>query len=165
MHRRCEPPLRRARLRRGLEGRSAQFSAVRGLRNQQPLAVIKRKPRLPLGVGDRFAALQQLAQRRELFGDVRVHSEDRLCRGPRRHPAGHVPGEMDHRVALADVNIVVRDGRQAGILEVLLDEHFHIVAPELGAKPVAIGAEFVGNTGNENLDGHSRPHGNRRERG
>jgi len=35
----------------------------------------------------------------------------------------------------------------------------------LGAKLVAIIAEFVGNTGDENLDGHGRPHGNRKAHG
>jgi hypothetical protein len=126
---------------------------------------MERKPRLPLGVGDGLAALQRLAQRRESRREAGVAIQHRVDRGRLRRRAGHVADEMNHRVTGGDADIEFVEDAEAEILEVLLDLHFDIVAREVMAKLVAVGAEFIGNAGDENADGHGRPHGNRRKRG
>jgi hypothetical protein len=70
--------------------------------------------------------------------------------------AGHVADEMHHGVAMGDVDIELVERVAAEVSEILLHLHFDIVPREVGAKLVAMGAEFVGNSREKNLDRHRR---------
>jgi hypothetical protein len=94
-----------------------------------------------------------------------MFGKDRPDRFRLRRLAGHVTGEMDDRIAGTDVGVEFVERAGAEVLEILLDLHFGIVAREVAAKLFAIVLEFIGNTGDENLDGHRRPRSNRTKRG
>jgi hypothetical protein len=64
---------------------------------------------------------------------------------------------MNDRVAGADVDVEHVERDDALVLEIFLDFHFHVIAREVVANLVAIGAELVGNARDENLDGHDSP--------
>jgi hypothetical protein len=82
-----------ARYRGRCEVRSPRCGRI-GLRDQQRLVVIDRKPRLPLCVGDVLAPFQRLAQRWKPFSEVRIFGEDSLCRSGLRRRTGHVADKM-----------------------------------------------------------------------
>jgi hypothetical protein len=59
---------------------------------------------------------------------------------------------MHHGVAMGDVDIELVERVAAEVLEILLHLYFDVVPREVGAELVAIGAEFVGNSREKNLD-------------
>ncbi len=54
------------------------FGFVRGLGDQQRLAMIQRQPRLPLRVGNVDAVAQRLAERRQVSDEIGMFDEQRV---------------------------------------------------------------------------------------
>ena len=127
-------------------GRAA-LGVVGGFRDQQQLAVIKREPGLPLRIGNRGAAVQRLAQRRQFFRDIRIFGEQRGLLARVRGSASHVADKMHDSVAMGDIDIELIERVAAEVLEILLHLHMDIVPFEIGAQQIAIGAKFIRNRG------------------
>ena len=134
----------------GFGPRSAVSAAL--AMNRQ-LAMIERKPGFPLRVRDAGSALQRLAERRQLVGKIGIFRAQCAQRGIAGGGAGHVAGEMHHRVAIGDVDVKRVERAAALVLEILLHLHFDIGTREVGAQLIAIGAEFIRNGREKNLRG------------
>jgi hypothetical protein len=68
---------------------------------------------------------------------------------------GHVPNQMDNRIAGADIEIEFIECDDAVILEILLHLDLNVVAREIAPKLIAIITEFVCDGRKEDLDGHN----------
>ena len=128
-------------------------------RDDQHLAVIEAQPGFPLGVrkGRRVDA-QERCQHRQALGEVGVAvANDPDGRGLRQC-AGHVPHQVDHRVALPDVLVQHVQGFGAGDDEVLLHLDRDVRPVKVSAQGVAVAAELRADGGQEDLYvRHGRP--------
>jgi hypothetical protein len=71
-----------------------------------------------------------------------------------RMRAGHIADEMQHRVAMRDIDIEFVERAAAEVYEVLLHLHFDIGAREVRSQLIAIGAELIRNGREKNLGRH-----------
>jgi hypothetical protein len=65
---------------------------------------------------------------------------------------------MNYRIAGTDVDVEFFERNTPVVLEVLLNLHLYIVAREVSAELIAIGAELIGNDGKEYLDRQCSTH-------
>ena len=63
---------------------------------------------------------------------------------------------MHHGVAMGDIDVQLVECIAPEVLKILLHFHFDIVPRKIGAQPIAIVAEFIGDGREKNLHRHER---------
>jgi hypothetical protein len=138
--------------------RATLGALLRGFRDEQAFAVIERQPRLPLRVGNGDAIFQCLAEWRQRSGQIGIFGEQRVQLSRARIGTGHAAHEMNHGVAIGDIDVELVERVAAEVLEILLHLHFDIVPREISAELIAIDAKLVGNGREKNLHGQGCAH-------
>src|SRR5450755_507485 len=69
--------------------------------------------------------------------------------------SGHIPDEVNHGIAIADIEIQLVERDAAIVLEVFLNLDLDIVTREIAPKLIPVIAKFVRDCGKENLDRHN----------
>ena len=85
----------------------------------------------PPRVGQRDTIFQRLAEGRQFVGKVGMFGEQRASFAIRRISTRHAADEMNHCVAMGDIDIELVECVAAEVLEVLLHLHFDIVPREV----------------------------------
>jgi hypothetical protein len=128
----------------------------RRLRDHERLLMIKREPGLPVGKGNGRALCELAGERRQALREIGIFGDERFLLACVGCGAAHLADEMDHRIAMRDIDIKLVERVAAEVLEALLDLHRDVVPRQVAFELDAVSAELVRHRRQKNADRHAR---------